>query len=220
MGHSYGTTFPTDKMLYVRRQLEQEMQTHSGKEFWMTEYCICEHNEEVVGEGRDIDSMACALYVARVIHYDFTLAQASAWQWWLAISPYDYKDGLVYVDKEQSGTYHQSKTLWALGNFSRFIRPGAQRVAVAGHDVQDQANCAGLMVSAYVHDARREVVVVFVNYGHAPQHAQVQVEGAPVEHFVCYTTNCDNNLQPGPQVPAGCRYVIPDRSICTFVGVF
>ena len=36
-----------------------------------------------------------ALYMARVIHYDLTLAHASSWQWWLAISPYDYKDGLV-----------------------------------------------------------------------------------------------------------------------------
>ncbi len=33
--------------------------------------------------------------MARVIHYDLTVGGASSWQWWLAVSPYDYKDGLV-----------------------------------------------------------------------------------------------------------------------------
>lgn len=35
--------------------------------------------------------------MARVIHYDIVVGGASSWQWWLAISPYDYKDGLVCV---------------------------------------------------------------------------------------------------------------------------
>jgi len=43
----------------------------------------------------------------------------------------------VYVDKEaRDGAYHQSKLLWALGNFSRFLRPGAQRLNLPGYDAR------------------------------------------------------------------------------------
>lgn len=53
-------------------------------------------------EGGKVDlGMDAALYMARVIHTDLTVANAAAWQWWLAVSPYDYKDGLIYVDKNK-----------------------------------------------------------------------------------------------------------------------
>lgn len=55
----------------------------------------------------------------------------------------------VYVDKAQyDGQFHPSKLLWALGNFSRFVRPGAQLVAVAGVDVCDVRLASSLMVRA------------------------------------------------------------------------
>ena len=63
--------------------------------FAMTEFCIMDY-EEMQGNGRDL-GISPALYMARVIHYDMTVANASSWQWWLAISPYDYKDGLIYI---------------------------------------------------------------------------------------------------------------------------
>ena len=73
--------------------------------------------------------MNAAMYIAKVIQQDLVWSNASAWQWWLAVSPYDYKDGLVYVDKNKTdGNYYDSKMFWALGNYSRFIRPGMIRV--------------------------------------------------------------------------------------------
>ena len=33
--------------------------------------------------------------LARIIHLDLTLCGVSAWQWWTAVSPVDYKDGLI-----------------------------------------------------------------------------------------------------------------------------
>ncbi|WP_317168887.1 glycoside hydrolase [Lunatibacter salilacus] len=53
--------------------------------------------------------------MARVIHNDLVIAQASAWHWWLAISPYNYKDGLVYISKsETDGVIEETKMLWIL----------------------------------------------------------------------------------------------------------
>jgi hypothetical protein len=94
----------------------------------MSEYCILGDNEgEIKGEGKDL-GIDPALYMAKVIHNDLVNANASAWHWWIAISPYNYKDGLVYIDKNKTdGDFKSSKMLWALGNYSRFIRPGAVR---------------------------------------------------------------------------------------------
>jgi len=38
------------------------------------------------------------MQTARVMHYDLTVANLSACQWWTAVSPEDYKDGLIYTD--------------------------------------------------------------------------------------------------------------------------
>ncbi|WP_181149239.1 glycoside hydrolase [Salinibacter sp. 10B] len=37
-----------------------------------------------------------------MLHIDVTVANASSWPWGLGVSPDDYKDGLVYIDKNQS----------------------------------------------------------------------------------------------------------------------
>ena len=75
----------------------------------MSEFCILGDNDGFKGNGRDL-GMETALFVANVIHADLTIANASAWQWWLAVSPYDFKDGLVYIDKSKTdGTIYESK---------------------------------------------------------------------------------------------------------------
>ena len=84
--------------------------------------------------GRDL-TIDTALRVARVIHCDLTLANASSWQWWLAVANEDYKSGLIYTDYRKPGDPEnilESKILWALGNYSRFIRPGMRRVEMRG----------------------------------------------------------------------------------------
>jgi hypothetical protein len=153
-----------------RRRLRAKLDQYPGLDYAMTEYCILIPNSSWVpwqyrdyGTGRNL-GIDPALWIARVIHYDLTVAEASEWQWWLAVSPYDYKDGLVYVDKSVSdGRYYDSKMLWALGNFSRFIRPGMMRVMVRRSDnASPEATVEDLMVSAYW-NPEDGVVVVFVN---------------------------------------------------------
>ena len=70
--------------------------------YWMSEYCILGGNEgEINGNGRDL-GMKSALYLAQVIHQDLVIANAAAWNWWIAVSPYNYKDGLIYIDKNKN----------------------------------------------------------------------------------------------------------------------
>ena len=164
-GHSYFSTWNLQTLIDTRKKTEQEInRVNPELEYWMSEYCILEDNRKIHGGGRDL-GMKPALYMARVIHADLTLANASAWQWWLAVSPYDYKDGLVYIDKDiHNGKIYESKMLWALGHYSRFIRPGMRRIGIKRSDKKDiDESVDGTLVSAYKSKDGERYVVVIVN---------------------------------------------------------
>jgi hypothetical protein len=163
--------------------------------------------------------MTTALWVARAIHYDLTLVNASAWHWWTALSREDYKDGLIYTDYQNPGdpeTIIPSKLLWAFGNFSRFIRPGMVRVKLDGADDID-----GLMGSAYADAKRKQIVVVFVNAGDAPVAVRLSFAGLPsgarVGPLTPHVTSdaAGDDLKESSAVSAGDTYVVPGRSVVT-----
>lgn len=173
-GHSYFSTWDDTRLVASRQQLRDSIQAlNPNLEYWMTEYCLLEDNSRINGAGRDL-GIAPALYMARVIQADLLYADASAWHWWLAVSPYDYKDGLVYIDKnKEGGSIYESKMLWTLGNFSRFIRPGAVRIQLSD---QNAFAKTGIMASAF-QNASDAIVLVFVNENAEAQ--TVGVSGIP-----------------------------------------
>lgn len=148
-----------DRLYAYRVELRQAMERHAPTaKLWQTEFC----NLNADGPGRDL-GMGIALFTARVMHHDLAVAGVSAWNWWLAVSPHDYKDGLIYTDFARRGdpeTVLPSKLLWAVGHYSRFVRPGAVRVGLSGRYDKE-----GLMASAYWHPDDRALTVVIVNYG-------------------------------------------------------
>ena len=160
--HSYWTNTPIPYMKKVREQLREECKKY-GIKFWQTEICIMGNDTEIGGgQGYDF-TMKTALYVARVIHHDLTYADAESWSWWRACGG-NYRDGLIRVyEREQRA--RDSKLLWALGNFSRFIRPGAVRYEVSSPKQEDPF---GLMVSAYQNEDGKWVCVA-INYSDKPQ---------------------------------------------------
>ena len=56
----------------------------------------------------------------------------SSWQYWIAVSRYNFRDGLIYVNESEREIV-PIKRLWAMDNFSRFIRSGYRRFEVE-HD--------------------------------------------------------------------------------------
>jgi len=72
-------------------------------------------------------TMDSAVTLAQEINMDLTTLNVVSWQYWIAVSCYDYRDGLIYVTK-QNEVITIPKRLWAMGNFSKFILPGYQRV--------------------------------------------------------------------------------------------
>ena len=165
-GHSYFTTWDLSHFLDTRKLLASKLSQYPEVEYIMSEYTLLENNEVVRGQGRDLGIIP-ALYMARVIHADLTLAGASSWQWWLAISPYDYKDGLIYTTLNKSdGTVYESKMLWALGNYSRFIRPGMIRIGVHRDDLRSlEQTTGGVMISSFQDPITGKTITVALNYG-------------------------------------------------------
>ena len=240
-GHSYWTTWPLDQMISKRKMLRQTIQTVLSPEFsyWQTEYNPMESNEDNPqgGNGRDL-SINTALYNARVIHYDLTCANAASWQWWTAFSEWNYKDALVYIDDgisvngasaysnplletcKTDGVFRESKNLWTLGNFSRFIRPGMIRLgSVYGKDGGIKDNPKSLMASAYVDDASKKLVVVVINYGLTQKPIKLEFRGLPEgfdsEHYKMYVTSSSCDLEFKGETDN--EVMIPSRSVVTFV---
>jgi O-glycosyl hydrolase len=219
-GHSYFTSAPDGLMKATRESVKlTRSQASVPLEFWQSEYCILGDQEEVQANGKDT-GITPALYIARLIHHDLAVADASAWHWWLAVSVYDYKDGLIYTDKNKTdGAIEDTKSLWALGNYSRFITPGAIRVEV-GSDNRDVNNTKGAMISSYLVDDGRKLVTVVVNNSAADTSFRLTMTGGSVSTWTPYITgpNTDENLKLLPVVSGGALIVIPKKSIVTLVG--
>jgi hypothetical protein len=222
--HDYGSDLVNGPLVEHRRTLAEKMKRYPGWKLWMSEYCILVGSEGKGGRGRDL-GMNTALDVARIIHLDLAVAGVSAWQWWTAFSPEDYKDGLIYTDWKKPGdreTIYPAKLLWALGNYSRFIRPGMRRIELEGqgHDFR------GLMGSAYKDEQRRTVVSVYVNLGSEARAVDLDYRvGARRWRLAGVTPYLTSNhagddLKRLPPVPAGGRAEIPARSVVTFEALF
>ena len=129
-------------------------------------------------------------------------------------------DGLLRMDVKDEGLgrgkgrveandVRDSKLLWTLGNFSRFVRPGAVRLEVKGDMSAD-----GLMLSAY-RNANGKRVIVAINYSDHPRDIRINAAG---KQAAAYRTSDI----PGEDL----KYIgkvnlkkttLPARSVTTFV---
>lgn len=227
-GHSYFTTCPDNNLINVRTQLQNKVkQVDATLETWQTEFGILgdicgQYNGSPRNTGIDY-----GLYVAKVLHHDLVIANMTSWQWWLAVSPYNYSDALVYINDPSGainvpntrtdGVVVESKQLWAFGNFARFIRPGMKRVETSVQGNNDPAIAAAtLMISAYKDEATKQLVVVMVNP--EAKEKNIQLEGPLGSIFNQYTTDGASNLKRTKSAVNDIH--IPGKSIVTLTGTY
>ncbi len=193
----------------------------NGVGFWMTELCIMGNDEEIHGGGGFDFTMEVALYVARTLHYDLTVANARSWQWWRAAGG-NYKDGLIrmYVKGERTGRrgsapvrenfVRDSKLMWVLGNYSRFVRPGAVRL-----DVQGDMSHDGIMISAYK-NVDGATAVVAINY--SKKDKEINLSSGKAKSAIAYRTSDveDENLKCMGKVGLK-KAQLPARSVTTYI---
>jgi len=216
--HSYFSVWPLDKQVEYRLLVNDLLKkANPDLKYWMSEYCILQNNDELGGGGTRDLTMKTALYVARIVHNDLVLTNATSWQWWTAISQCNFKDGLVYLDDGETvgsgmksvkydGRYLDSKLLWTLGNYSRFVRPGMVRIECDVEPAQSVVD--GLLVSAYKGE-KDNLVVVLVNLSIDDKICNLGTSQV-VDVFI---TSEDKNLAKSRQNAASIE--IPARAVAT-----
>ena len=98
-----------------------------------------------------------------------------------------------------------------MGNYSRFVRPGAVRYEVSGPD-----DPYGLMVTAYRNNDGRWVCVA-INYGNSQQEFTLKLSDGRQRRWHTYRTSDTEgeNLKPAGENDG--RMKLSARSITTFV---
>ncbi|MVM33750.1 hypothetical protein GO755_27175 [Spirosoma sp. HMF4905] len=225
--HSYFTTCSDSVLVAVRQKVAQRAKAVGNPMLWQSEFGvlgdICGRYN---GSPRHTD-IDYGLYVAKVIHNDLTVSNVTSWQWWLAINPYNYSDGLVYINgpdgtytkhdnARQDGQVIESKQLWAFGNYARFVRPGMKRVAVQLANSDPRQEAGQCMISAYKDMRSRQIVVVCINMTADP--ITLPLHGLTIRHgrFDCYKTTETKTL--AKSIVSSKEIQLEARSIMTLVG--
>lgn len=222
LGHAYWTNTPVEEMRRTRLAVRDSVRKY-GIDYWQSEVCIMSNDKEIGGGGEYDFSMKTALYVARMIHYDLVYGNACSWSWWRAAGG-NYKDGLLRIyssDRMRTGYAVDSKLLWAFGNYSRFIRPGAVRLTVEACDRQGNAIAEGdtrpygIMLSAYRNKDGKMVAVV-INYSEEAKSISLNTDDAK-RTWRLYRTSDIAMENLAPTGTATTEIALPPRSITTLV---
>ena len=219
--HDYWTAYPPKLLVDIRTDLRKALEQNGHQtKFWASEYCILEKNKEITMEPSPIKSINLGLYVARIIHSDLALANASAWQWWTALSMGEDVPIQLLPMKDSStesikydGIISPTKMFWTTANYSFFIRPGMKRIDVKPtHIVSDLEAATSLMVSSYTDN--KDIITVIINYTDKEEQLDLKCEKAKTGKL--YVTSIDKNLEYVGE-HALKKLSIPARSVVTVV---
>lgn len=224
-GHSYWTDGTWDGMRNVRTQLAEAAQ-HYGVEVWQSEWSMLGDgysSAEFAGY-EQASEMDIALYMSKVIHNDLTIAGVTSWSYWTSmdVSRWGHKNrfllislipaGGEYGDIEQEGSYQATPTLWVLGNYSRFIRPGYRRIAL---ELNESRSFFG---SAWISPEKDKVVAVYTNLSEKGVRLNETHKNwnRQIKSTITYTTTTAKNLLEAIVSPDQ-QVVVDAKSVTTII---
>ncbi|ELS57564.1 glycoside hydrolase [Streptomyces viridochromogenes] len=197
-----------------------------GRTSWSTE--ICCFGKGGTGWAQEYDpTIDGGLNLSRIIYKDFATAHDSAFHWWVALSEMigtdplakndqGWNDGLIYYDPNYATNGNQTlyftKRYYALGQYSKFVKPGSVM-----HDV------TGLPegVEASVYDRDGKWVVVVNNHNTTDTALDLHFNSrSPLWATKAVRTSADENWAnvAKPSVKGGTVSAsLPARSITTYV---
>lgn len=228
-GHDYLSEKTHTGLLDTRMKVKDICSNYQIS-FHQTEWCLLPYDNNPVMDGFTSDwdkgnyaNMQAALLMGRLIYADMTVANAEAWGYWkgmelkgdhslIALYPYE---GNIH----NGGSVVANKMLWALGNYSFFIRPGYKRIFVDGAD-----DLENLVASAYIDPLQSCIVLVFVNTSFDKQKIDIhipEVYQKKLQNIAVYRTDDRTDLaciQSFKHIPND--YEIIPRSLTTIVFKF
>ncbi len=152
-------------------------------------------------------SIANAMYWASQIHSFLTYAEVNAWHYWWLIPYNSDNEGLT----DTSGI--PAKRMYALGNYSRFIRPGYYRIGVS--------NNAFSSISAYKDSTSGSFSIVALNTSSITITQTFNFRGFTASAVTPWITSDTLSLASQPTVNvtnAAFTYALPSMTVVTFVG--
>lgn len=233
-GHSYWSDRNPEDMYNSRVHLREVMEATDDKlEYFQTEYSLLDggytwgHPGGIVGNFREIE---CAIALARMLHVDLSVGNATGWHWWTAFSQGKHLGESRFALLETmttkdmtDGFYNDTKLLYTLGQYSRFVRPGMKRVEVNRSDnLSVIAALRNDMYSAYIDEETNQVIIVAANSKITQSRIELAVENLPVSansglEFTPYITSDNDDMRAYPKIKEGETFILPPLSIVTFV---
>jgi len=190
---AHGYTAPPDAPLTAARPV------------WESEWAVFDPWDPAWDDGTDASGYTWAQNIMTAL----TSGHVSAFLYWWGASASTANSGLIRL---QGDSYQASGRLWALAAFSRFIRPGAVRVA---------ASSDGGVVSAAFRNQNGSVVVELLNTTASAAPVSVELRDPPVAGWARpYLTDASNQVaaQPAVAVHGGkLSTSAPPRSVVTLV---
>ncbi len=170
-----------------------------GKALWETEVA------QLSGEPNDITN---GVNYARQIYLFMTVAQANAWNYWWVI-PSSSETG--FMTRNAGPT----KRMFAVGNYSRFVRPGYYRIDVTN-------NTSSTLISAYNDTNSGNFAIVAVNPTSTGVTQLFNLTNFPaVSSVTPWITSGSLSLASQPPVlvtNSSFSYLLPAFSVVTFAG--
>ncbi len=224
-GHSYFTDNGDNTLINVRKHLADTAAKY-GVTFWQSEYSMLANGYKEGTKGRR-SQMDCALFLAKVINHDLTVANAAAWQLWNAWEPgnaeWDTRYYLLALKPNadyKDGEFTITKNLWALGNYSRFVRPGMKRVVTTRNDGLTPVQVAqDVMVAAFT-GGKDKLVMVVLNYTQQTRLIIPDLRNfKSIKNYRTYTTsaNAGDDLKPSVVTNLSGAISLQPRSVTTIV---
>lgn len=230
-GHSYFSNGTTNESLRQRKSLRTALSSY-GLDYWQTEYSLLGTAYQQNKDVSTLQEIDYALWMSRIIHTDLVFGNATGWSFWTAFNQSTFGDhpfrfNLILYQPNSNGPAHtdgsitDNKLLWALGNFSRFIRPGMVRFDVVDPDYGETASVENFMISGYKSANSKEIVLVCINNTDSNRTIILDNYGEDFEFvngsFEVYTTSAGSNLR---RTTANYDAItIPQKSIVTLKAV-
>lgn len=194
-GHGYASA-PTFPLSTTKRSWQTEWGDLSGG---FTPYTFW--NNGGPGEGF---TWASHIQVA------FAQANVSAFLYWIGAENSTTNSGLINLIGDE---VIPSKRFWSFAQFSKFVRPGARRIAATSSD-------GDLTVTAFSNE-NGAIALQVLNNATADQDIKVTINGGPAKSFVPYITNNQHDLDAMPSLLQNgnghIQATVPAKSLVSFV---
>jgi glucosylceramidase len=178
----------------------------SARPVWESEWAVFDPWDPAWDDGTDASGLTWAQNIMTAL----TGGNASAVLYWWGASASTANSGLIRL---QGDSYTASGRFWAFAAFSRFIRPGATRIAAGGGDT-------GLLSAAF-RNRDGSVVVELLNTTASAAPVRIALRDLPADGLATpYLTDASDQVSAQSPVPVRDGQVVtsaPARSIVTIV---